>query len=67
MLQVLGIEQFDIAHRNGSSHGLSRIIRLAYHEECAYVPLLRRSYELWRQLQQDAGRQVSVASCLQAA
>ena len=47
MLQVLGIEQFDIAHGNGSSHGLSRIIRLAYHEECAYVPLLRRSYELF--------------------
>jgi sarcosine oxidase len=35
----------------GSSHGLTRIIRLAYYEHPAYVPLLRRAYELWRQLE----------------
>lgn len=29
--QVLGLEQFSVAHDKGSSHGLSRIIRLAYH------------------------------------
>jgi sarcosine oxidase len=35
----------------GSSHGLTRIIRLAYYEHPSYVPLLRRAYELWRQLE----------------
>lgn len=48
-LKVLGIERFDIGHSMGSSHGLNRIIRLAYFEHPAYVPLLRRAYELWRE------------------
>ena len=49
--RALGIEQFDIAHENGSSHGVTRIIRLAYHEHPSYVPLMRRAYELWRDLE----------------
>jgi hypothetical protein len=43
------IEQFDIPHDLGSSHGVNRIIRLAYAEHPNYVPLLRRAYELWRE------------------
>ena len=43
---VLGLEQFDIPHNRGSSHGASRMIRMAYYEHPDYVPLLRRSYEL---------------------
>ena len=39
-LRVLGIEQFGIPHALGSSHGYSRIIRLAYSEHPDYVPLL---------------------------
>lgn len=54
--RVLGIEQFQPAHTLGSSHGQSRVIRLAYFEHPAYVPLLRRSYELWRRLEVDSGR-----------
>ncbi len=50
--RVLGLEQFEIPHDKGSSHGLTRIIRLAYWEDPAYVPLLRRAYELWRDLEQ---------------
>jgi sarcosine oxidase len=50
-LRVLGIERYNIPHEMGSSHGLTRIIRLAYYEHPAYVPLLRRAYELWRQLE----------------
>src|SRR3954466_800843 len=46
-IRVLGLEQYDIPHDRGSSHGLSRIIRLAYFEHPAYVPLLHRAYELW--------------------
>lgn len=54
--RVLGIEQFQPAHHQGSSHGRSRVIRLAYFEHPAYVPLLRRAYELWRQLEKRTGR-----------
>ena len=43
---VLGLERFDIPNTRGSSHGATRIIRLAYFESPAYVPLLRRAYEL---------------------
>lgn len=56
--RVLGIEQFQPAHDQGSSHGRSRVIRLAYFEDPAYVPLLRRSYELWRRLETQTGRTV---------
>jgi sarcosine oxidase len=48
---VLGLEQFNIPHDLGSSHGVTRIIRLAYYEHPSYVPLLRRSFELWRDLE----------------
>jgi len=54
-LKVLGIEQFDIPHEMGSSHGLTRIIRLAYYEDPSYVPLLRRTYELWKILEAESG------------
>jgi len=53
--RVLGLEQFNIAHEMGSSHGVTRIIRLAYYENPAYVPLLRRAYELWDRLEKGAG------------
>lgn len=56
--RVLGIEQFGIAHDKGSSHGVTRIIRLAYHEHPSYVPLMRRAYELWRDLEASAGEQI---------
>jgi sarcosine oxidase len=53
--RVLGIEQFEIPHERGSSHGLSRIIRLAYWEHPDYVPLVRRAYSLWQELERVAG------------
>ena len=56
--RVLGLERFDIPHAMGSSHGISRIIRLAYYEHPSYVPLLRRAYELWRELEQGFGEQL---------
>ena len=48
--RVLGLERFPPAHARGSSHGRSRVIRLAYFEDPAYVPLLLRAYELWSEL-----------------
>ena len=56
--RVLGLERFDLLHEQGSSHGLTRIIRLAYFEHPDYVPLLRRAYELWRELESEAGEQL---------
>ena len=53
--RCLGLEQFNIPHDRGSSHGVTRIIRLAYYEHPSYVPLLRRAYELWRELESEAG------------
>ena len=50
--RVLGLEQFDVPNARGSSHGYSRAIRLAYHEHPDYVPLLRRAYALWQELEQ---------------
>ena len=46
-LAVLGLERHDIPNSVGSSHGQTRIIRLAYAEHPSYVPLLRRAYALW--------------------
>ncbi|MDQ6671642.1 MAG: N-methyl-L-tryptophan oxidase [Chloroflexota bacterium] len=56
--RVLGLERFQIPHSMGSSHGVTRIIRLAYYEHPSYVPLLQRSFELWRELQAGCGEQL---------
>ena len=55
-LDVLGIERFDVPHTRGSSHGSTRIIRRVQHEGEAYVPLVERAYELWRDLEAHTGR-----------
>jgi sarcosine oxidase len=54
--RVLGLERHAPVHDRGSSHGESRIIRLAYFEDPAYVPLLLRAYELWEGLERETGR-----------
>ena len=55
---VIGLEQFTPAHDRGSSHGKSRMIRQAYFEDPAYVPLVLRSYELWRALERQSGQEL---------
>ncbi|PAX09078.1 N-methyl-L-tryptophan oxidase [Sphingomonas lenta] len=60
--RVLGLERWDIPHAHGSSHGVSRIIRLPYYESADYVPLLRRAYELWRELEATTGREILVTT-----
>ena len=50
-LACLGIDRFPPAHDRGSSHGESRLIRLSYFEHANYVPMLKRSYELWDALE----------------
>jgi len=49
--RVIGIERFNLVHALGSSHGETRVIRKAYYEHPDYVPLLRRSYELWKEIE----------------
>jgi sarcosine oxidase len=53
---VIGLEQFGPAHDLGSSHGKSRMIRKAYFEDPAYVPLVLRAYELWHELERRTGQ-----------
>jgi len=61
-LSVLGIEQDNIPNDIGSSHGITRIIRLAYYEHTSYVPLLRKSYTLWRDLEKRIGKRILVTT-----
>jgi sarcosine oxidase len=56
--RVLGIEQFSLLHALGSSHGQTRIIRSAYFEGPDYVPILRRAWERWYDLEQRVGRRL---------
>ena len=57
-VRVLGVEQFPRGHQFGSSSGKTRIIRRAYFEDAAYVPLLDRSYQMWRELEAESGEHV---------
>lgn len=54
--RVLGLDRFPPGHDRGSSHGQTRIIRRAYFEHPDYVPLLKRAYELWSELEQRQPR-----------
>jgi monomeric sarcosine oxidase len=57
--RVLLLEQFAVGHGRGSSHGPSRIIRLAYASR-DYVELARASYALWRALEAESGERLMV-------
>ena len=48
------LEQFRAGHTRGSSHGVTRIFRLAY-EEPEWVRLAQEALALWRQLEAEAG------------
>lgn len=55
-VRVLGIDRYSPPHDMGSSHGDTRITRLAIGEGDAYVPLAMRSHELWREIEARTGR-----------
>src|SRR5439155_8904467 len=60
-------EQFPLVHARGSSHGHTRIIRTAYAEHPGYVPLVRRAFEKWYELEQLTGRHLlTECACLNA-
>lgn len=56
--RVLGLEKNNIPHDLGSSHGYTRIIRLAYYEHPSYVMLLKRAYELWDEIERVTGEKI---------
>ena len=55
-LRIAGIDRFNPPHKHGSSHGQTRIIRQAYHENPLYVPLVKAAYPLWAELSGLAGK-----------
>ncbi len=57
---VVGFDQFSPPHDYGSSHGETRIIRQAIGEGEEYIPLALRSYELWREIEREAGNELLV-------
>jgi len=52
---VLGIDQFHPPHELGSSHGETRVTRLAVAEGTALAPLVRRAHEIWKELEGRTG------------
>ena len=57
-IRVLGLERAGVPNDSGSSGGVNRIIRLAYAEDPRYVPLLRRAYVAWRELERRSGERI---------
>ena len=58
--RIAAFDRLSPPHAAGSSHGRTRIIREAYYEHPLYVPLVRRAYELWDELQVESGRELRV-------
>ena len=54
-VRALGFDRFSPPHAHGSSHGDTRITRLAIGEGIHYTPLAMRSHELWRELERETG------------
>jgi sarcosine oxidase len=56
--RVVGIDRFRPPHAHGSSHGETRITRLAIGEGHEYVPIVQRSHQLWRELEAETGSEL---------
>jgi sarcosine oxidase len=63
-VSVLGIDQYASPHGYGSSHGDTRITREAIGEGDHFIPLARRSHELWRDIEKETGEMLFVQSGL---
>ena len=57
-ISVLGIDRHAPPHALGSSHGDSRITRVAIGEGEQYTPLVRRSHQIWRELEERTGEEL---------
>jgi monomeric sarcosine oxidase len=54
-VRVAGVDKFSPPHDQGSSHGDTRITRLAIGEGAAYIPLALNSHRIWRELESLSG------------
>ena len=52
-IEVIGFDRFLPPHTKGSSHGETRIIRVAYFEDPRYVPFVSRAWSLWLDLEME--------------
>jgi sarcosine oxidase len=64
--KVLGIDRFTPPHKHGSSHGETRITRLACGEGPVYTQFARRSHEIWRELERETGEQLLLQNARQS-
>ena len=62
--RALGFEQFPVGHERSAAGHESRLFRdapsIAYREGPEFVPLLRRGYELWRELETASGQELLI-------
>lgn len=56
--KILGIDQFSPPHTMGSSHGETRITRLAVGEGMDFVPIVKRSHEIWKEIEGITGNKI---------
>jgi len=54
---VVLLEQFDLCHDRGSSHGAVRVFRFSY-DDPAYVEMAMKAFPLWRELEEESGRTI---------
>lgn len=54
-IRAVGIDRFHPPHTMGSTHGESRITRMAVGEGATYAPMVIRSHEIWRELERETG------------
>jgi sarcosine oxidase len=55
--EVVVYEQFELGHTRGSSHGATRIFRLAY-PQAKWVRLAQEALEGWRELERESGEEL---------
>ncbi|MGO1509908.1 MAG: N-methyl-L-tryptophan oxidase [Actinomycetaceae bacterium] len=57
-VDVVGIEQFDVGHALGSTHGTTRLFRELCLEHPGLTPVAGRARELWRELEEATGTEL---------
>ncbi|MCH4876501.1 N-methyl-L-tryptophan oxidase [Pseudomonas sp. TMW22090] len=65
-VSVVGIDRYHPPHNQGSSHGDTRITRLSVGEGAQYVPIVRNSHRIWRELEELSGESLFEQSGLLA-
>jgi len=66
-VSVIALDRHPPGHGRGSSHGQTRLFRIAYYEHPDYVPLLRRARDAWLTLEAETGERLFTPSGLVAA